>query len=89
MMYFILSVSILILLYELLMLIKIDNAYKNQEKILYAIDRYIYETNNYIKGFYLLESMEDFDATIFRLTDWGYKNILPKEDFELIESYIQ
>ena len=33
--------------------------------------------------------MESYDKTLWRLNDWGYTNILPKERFELIESYIK
>lgn len=33
--------------------------------------------------------MESYDKTLWRLNDWGYTNILPKEKFELIESYIK
>lgn len=34
------------------------------------------------------EDMESLEATLFRLWDFGYKNILPPEKFELIEPFI-
>lgn len=76
------------LIYYVLMYIKIDNAFKNQEKILNAIWKYVSESNDAITGIILLDSMEDYSDTIFRFTDWGYKKILPKECFEVIEPYI-
>ena len=33
--------------------------------------------------------LESYDATLFRFWDWGYKHILPKEKFEIIEPYIK
>lgn len=32
--------------------------------------------------------MEDFRQTVYRLTDWGYKRILPKEKYELVKPFI-
>ena len=77
------------LIYNVLMLIKTNNAYRNQVKILNAIDCYATEVNDYDKALFLMYSMESLSETIYRFTDWGYKNILPKEYFELIEPYIQ
>lgn len=34
------------------------------------------------------DDMEDYDKTLWRLWDWGYKRILPKEKYELIKEYI-
>ena len=33
--------------------------------------------------------MESYEATLFRLWDWGYTRILPPEKFELIKDYIK
>ena len=33
--------------------------------------------------------MESYEATLFRLWDWGYTCILPPEKFELIKDYIK
>lgn len=35
------------------------------------------------------EDAESYEATLFRIWDWGYKRILPKEKYEIIESYIK
>lgn len=82
-------VLFLTFLYVICMLIKVENASKNQEKILNAIYAYAQTTGDYDTALMALAAMEDYEETIYRLWDWGYKNILPKEYFELIESYIQ
>jgi hypothetical protein len=35
------------------------------------------------------DDMEDLYATLWRLWDWGYKHILPKEKFEIIKPYLK
>lgn len=77
------------LFYGLLLMIKIDNTGKNRTKILDAIVAYTEDSGDYFKGIILLNKMEDFDDTLFRITDWGCQKILPKQYFELIEPYIQ
>lgn len=74
---------------SLLFSIKYENAFKNQMIVLSAIEAYINETENYCKGIDLLDNMESSLQTALRMGDWGYKNILPKEDFELIKPYIK
>ena len=32
---------------------------------------------------------EPYDSTLFRFWDWGYKRILPKEKYRIIEPYIK
>jgi hypothetical protein len=61
----------------------------NQSKILDAIDYYTSDTLDFQTGIELLDAMEDYDDTLFRLWDWGYKRILPKQYFELIKPYIK
>ena len=34
------------------------------------------------------DDAEDYDKTLWRLWDWGYTRILPKEKFEIIKPYI-
>lgn len=34
------------------------------------------------------KDMEDLEQTIYRLTDWGYKRILPKEKYKLVKPFI-
>jgi hypothetical protein len=35
------------------------------------------------------DDMESYDETLFRLFDFGYENILPKEKYEIIRPYIK
>ena len=35
------------------------------------------------------DDMEEFDKTEKRVFDWGCKNILPKEKFELIKPFLE
>ena len=34
------------------------------------------------------DDMRDYNTTFFRIFDWGYENILPKDKFEIIKPYI-
>lgn len=68
---------------------KVDNVYDNQMKILRAIELYTEETGDISGALEMLDSMESVNNTLFRLLDWGYKNILPKEYLELLEPYIR
>jgi hypothetical protein len=70
------------------MLIKSDNAAKNHMKILNAIELYVFETREYAKALEMFEHMESLSQTTNRIFDWGYENILPKEDLEWIKPYI-
>jgi hypothetical protein len=68
------------------MLIKNENTYKKRDLIMNAIFHLRVENNN-AKVNYC--NMEDYLKTLFRLSDWGYKNIVSKEDFEILEPYIK
>ena len=85
---FILAMLTTGIIYSVYLLIKVHNAYDNQMIILNAIIDYSDETGNIRKSIILMDNMEDLIKTVFRLWDWGYENILPKEDFELIKPYI-
>lgn len=86
---FLLAFSVTTIVYSLLLIIKSEISLKNHIKILYAIDSYVEETKNYGKGLDLIHNVEPVIQTTFRIWDWGYKNILHKEDFELIKPYIK
>ena len=81
----ILSVMVL---WCMLMFAKTDNAYENHKKIMDAIETYVTVTSNAEMAIKMLMRMEDMEKTTWRFWDWGYKNILPKQYFELIEPYI-
>lgn len=73
----------------ILIFLKGENALKNQIKILNAIDSYGEDTGKYLDVLRMIDNMESSTRTIFRLWDWGYENILPQEDFEVIKPYIK
>lgn len=77
------------IIYSVYLLVKLENAYNNQTIILNAIVDYSDQTGNIQKSLTLMENIEPFTKTVFRLWDWGYENILPKEDFELIKPYLE
>lgn len=70
--------------------LKNENTYKNITKINYAIYRYQIDciTNN-VESIIDYSDMEDYDKTFWRLWDWGYTRILPKDKFEIIQPYIK
>lgn len=35
------------------------------------------------------DDMENYVVTLWRLWDWGYTRILPKDKFEIIKPYIE
>lgn len=72
---------------------KNDVTYKNHKIITDAI--YNYRVDMIISGKYEqrdlvdYQDMETYNKTLFRLWDWGYKKILPKDKFELVKPYIE
>ena len=58
---------------------------------IYAYHEYLIEAGPYdpTNLNVTFEDMEDYDATIRRFWDWGYKRILPHEKFELIKPFIK
>ena len=85
----ILITSFGIMLWCFYILIKITNDDKNFDKIFKAINRYAEDTKDYETAIKMIDSLEDFDDTLFRFWDWGYKKILPKEYYQLIKPYIR
>lgn len=80
-------IGIVICLY---MAAKNNNTYRMQMKILDAIYDYNIDC---IKGNKVsmvnFADIESYKSTYFRLWDWGYENILPKEKYEIIKPYIK
>jgi hypothetical protein len=35
------------------------------------------------------DDMRDYNETVMRIFDWGYKNILPEDKFEIIKPFIR
>lgn len=61
--------------------------YRNRAIIIYAIYLYAYKNNLVVT--YIYDYMESYDQTLFRLWDFGYRRILPPDQFEEIEPYIR
>lgn len=68
---------------------KNSNTYKNRQIILNAI--FVYQMKciwNHEEGVVEYSDMSHYDKTFYRIWDWGYTRILPKEKFEVIKPYI-
>ena len=67
--------------------------YKMHSKIGAAIFQYnmFHITSRDFEKYRLVDytDMESYEATLFRIWDWGYKRILPPEKFELIKPFIK
>ena len=85
--YFLLSV----IAFCLVMGIKNSVTYINHKRISDAI--HIYRLESFKKGIYEpevdYEDSEEYFKTLFRLWDWGYTRILPKEKFDIIKPYFK
>ena len=72
--------------------IKTEVTYHCHLKIMRAIHRYvefkILVQQECIDGCALLDDMEDFDDTFYRLWDWGCKRIVSPETYEKIKPYL-
>lgn len=81
----------LIIAFGLVMLVKTENTFNQRMEILDAVHSYnmhcieINECSRMID----FEEMEEYEATLFRLWDWGCTRILPPEKFELVKPYLQ
>lgn len=81
---------VIILVFGLLAVIKNEITYRNRMIISNAIFSYSMAMIN-AENFVLcvdFSDMEEYETTLWRLWDWGYKNILPKEKYEIIKDYI-
>lgn len=82
---------VLLALAAIYSVIKIVFAYIGQMTIHEAVHLYTRDMSkrgnfDYKVNCYDIESL---DKTFFRLFDFGYKNILPEEKYEIIEPYIK
>lgn len=88
--YIILSLIFVIVLCGVFMIIKNFNTLRQHEKIDNAI--YEYRRNcirKKVAPAVNYDDEEDYDETLFRIWDWGYKNILPSEKYEIIKEFIK
>lgn len=86
--YAIIAVSILCVVFGLILLLKNDNTYNQQIKVLCAIQKWGNNTGNTSKAIEYMHSMEQYEVTLFRLWDWGCTRIVPKDVYEVIKPYI-
>ena len=82
--------SVMFLFLAVFLLFKNNNTYTNRVIILDAIFRHNKDMLN--QGRYefpnLYLQMERYDATLWRLYDWGYTRILPPHYYRMIQPYI-
>lgn len=93
-MYYIILVTLWV--YCGFMLIKNNRTYKNRRIIAEAI--FLYNLNQFSQKDQLNTSVdfidtasvvESYEKTLFRLYDWGYKNIVPADVLEKISPFIE
>ena len=81
---FLILVAILVFL-----LIKNEVTFSQRNKVIDACYQYSICENISVENLIeIYNSMEDYDKTLFRLWDWGYKNIISKAEYEKIQKYI-
>ena len=71
---------------------KNNNAFDNCVIIIKAIYRYkndLIENGNLDDSAVDYTDMRSYESVFLRIWDWGYKNILPKDKFEIIKPYIK
>lgn len=89
-----LIVMFIMLFYNIYMIFKNNNTFKQRRKIIKAIHTY-FQSKNGIEEMdvaeidYMYHSVEPYDDTLNRRFDWGYKNIVPPDVYEKIEPYIK
>ena len=82
-------IIMIVCIVAMLLLFKNIATFSNAEKILNAI--FIYELDCSDKNCEPLvtpDDMESYDKTLFRLWDWEYKHIIPKDKFEIIKKFV-
>lgn len=88
------TLCLLTIIVCIISIIKTEVTYRNQMIIAKAIYDYsvqLIEKGQYDRSTFPVkyEDMEDFEVTLKRFWDWGYKRILSPEKFELIKPYIK
>lgn len=77
-------------LFVIMLMFKNDNTYKNHIKIVNAITDYsITEHISYDQFSEMLDGMEPYNKTMFRLWDWSPKRIVKRELYEQIKDYLK
>lgn len=78
-------------IFLIFLLIKNNITFNNRELMREAI--YLYLTDESVDTestmWIYFDDMESYEETLYRLWDFGYKHILPKEKYEIIKPYIE
>jgi hypothetical protein len=84
-----LAICIIGIAFCLVIIIKSEVTFRHNVKIINAICNYaLYCIDNSMEQLVDYDDMRSFDASMYRLFDWGYKHVLPKEKFEIIKPFI-
>lgn len=78
---------VLTIIFVFLLLYKNDITYKHHIRLIDAI--FEYQNNNNFTTDISYDQIEDYGRSLFRLWDWGYKNIVSKDVYKKIEKYIK
>ena len=79
----------LVMLSMAYLLIKNSNTCEQRTRIDTAIFRYRLDCIGHgVEARVTYDDMEEYEQTLYRIFDWSYKKILPKEKFELIKDFI-
>lgn len=83
-------IFLIVALITIFILVKNNNTLNKRFIIINAIFEYNVDIINgiVIGSLMSYDDMESYDRTLWRLWDWGYKHILPKDKYELIKGYI-
>lgn len=87
----VITILVLGVIFCVYMLFRNEYVFKNHMIIFNAI--HMYRRDMIARGEFVnfkvnYDDMESYDETLFRLFDFGYKNILPKEKYDIIKPYI-
>lgn len=71
------------------LVVKNIRTYFVRSKVAMAICQYRIDNAVSVSYWINTDRMEDYNKTLFRFWDWGYKRIVPKEIYNRIKDYIK
>lgn len=71
------------------LVVKNIRTYFVRSKVAMAICQYRIDNVVSVSYWINTDRMEDYNKTLFRFWDWGYKRIVPKEIYNRIKDYIK
>lgn len=85
------TLLVIIVLFCIMLLIKNEITFRNRCIIISSILAYQHDAIKHEEFSFDISGtdMEDYNKTLYRLWDWGYKRILPKEKYEIVKRYIE